>query len=105
MDSPHPWRLLHPFDFQELLFFSAISSSSFHFVLGARVTLQRLHSFGFVCTILYRLFISPNSIRTPRPARENSGQREGKDVPLHLFSCQSRGNILGPRWDPPFVPA
>ena len=44
------------------------------------------------------IFFAPDRIRTPRPARENSRQREGKDVLVPLFSSPVYRRILGPRW-------
>ena len=65
----------------------------------------RLRSFGFVCTLMARFFVAPDIIGTPHPAGEHYGQREGKDVPVTLFSSQSHRQILGNRWATPFVPA
>ena len=41
MAITHPWRLLPPFDFRELLVLSALSSSSFHDLLGDGVELAK----------------------------------------------------------------
>ena len=88
ISRPHTWCLLPPFDFQELLLLSSISSSSFHAVLIDRVMLPQIRSIGFVCTLLSGLFVTLILLGLPA-LLENITAKGRRRTSWHLSSCVS----------------